>query len=275
MKKTITLLITIILISSCRDSSRVINQNIKLVSTTLGCENYLSITNDLGVFCNNVWNKDSAKDFAWKQCLEKKMINDTLRYGWSWQWPSKSNVIYAYPQIKIGRSPWAPAPFFNDRFPLKINSIPELNMSYDIETVTNGQHNLATTMWIVNSPLKIEQPDPSSIIAEFMIWTYATQKHFNPAGKKYGEVKIDDMEWEVWTDQNWSDQSGVNSNKWINISFRSKTNHLKVEFNVKKLIEYSIKENILPPDLYIADLELGNEIMSGSGYTWVKSFKVW
>ncbi|MBQ4820279.1 hypothetical protein [Aquimarina sp. MMG016] len=254
-------------------------------STTLGCEDYFSKVTYTGVLVNNVWNKHAAKDFPWSQCLEKKIVNNKVQYGWSWQWPSNQDdgfwqshstkkVIYAYPQIKVGRSPWDPLPYINDRFPLDVNTKASLKISYDIETVTNGQHNLATTMWMVNSPSKIIEPNKSSIVAEFMIWTYATEKHFKPAGEKYGEVKIDDIEWEIWTDKNWGDSSGIHSNTWISLSFRSKTNKLKAEFDLIKLIAHSIKEDLLPADLFIADVELGNEIMSGSGYTWVKSFHV-
>ncbi len=274
------------LIISCRNPLINSNPQLKINSTTLGCEEYLSTPNDFGVLYNNVWNKNAAKDYTWTQCLEQKLFNDTITYGWSWQWPDNRNtgfwnsflskkVIFAYPQIKVGRSPWAPIPAIDDRFPLQISTTPQLCLSYNIKTVTNGQHNLATTMWIVNSPLKLQKADPSNIIAEFMIWTYATEKHMNPAGKKYAEIKIDEITWEVWSSKNWSDLSGINSNKWINITFRSKTNQLKAEFDILKLIQYAIQENILPTNLYIADLELGNEIMSGSGYTWVKSFKVY
>lgn len=285
MRKNILIVIILHLALSCRDNSTISNKITESNSDTLGCGDYFSELSDVGVFVNNVWNKHAAEDFDWQQCINKKIVPNTAQYGWSWQWPSNQNigfwqtlfaqnVIYAYPQVRVGRSPWDPLPVIDERFPLSVNNTANLNVSYEVETVTNGQHNLATTMWIVNSPEKITEANPSSIVAEFMIWTYATAKHFEPAGRKYGEVKIDNIEWEVWTDKNWKDPSGVHPNKWISLSFRSKANKLKAEFDLINLISYSIKEELLPPNLYIADVELGNEIMSGSGYTWVKSFKV-
>lgn len=70
---------------------------------------------------------------------------------------------------EIGRSPWDPLPFIDEQFPLNVDTTAALNISYDVETVSNGQHNLAITMWMVNSPSKIVEPAPSSIVAEFMV----------------------------------------------------------------------------------------------------------
>lgn len=274
--KTAVLLINLIilcLISSCQDKSTN-TLWVKPPSITLDCADYAAIQSPIGVLYNNVWNKHGAKDGEWQQCIEKRLVAEVTQYGWSWQWPQKSNVIFAYPQVKLGVSPWAPEPASDNRFPLKISSIKNLTISYDLEISTNGQHNLATSMWLTNSATVYEKPNPSAIVAEFMIWTYSTAKHFNPAGKKVTEVTIDGKQWEVWVDKNWGDASGANANKWIYITYRAKESALKTQFNAFNLIQHAVADNIITADLYIADIELGNEIMSGSGIAWVKSFEV-
>ncbi len=275
MERIVILILIVSLGLSCKDKVNGVEKVLKPDSITLGCQDYLSVTNERGVFFNNVWNSFAAKDFKWSQCLEKRIVNDTAIYGWSWNWPiTKADNVFSYPSIKLGRSPWGPEPCSDDRFPIVINSLDKLNYSYEVETVTDGEHNLSTIMWIVNSPLKAVTPTPSRIVAEFMIWTYVTENHFNPAGKKYGEVTLDGLEWEVWGDENWKDPSGIHSNTWININFVLKKNKLKAKFDLKKIIDYALKEEMFPEDLYIADVELGNEIGTGAGYTWVKKFNV-
>jgi hypothetical protein len=247
---------------------------VKPESTVLGCEDYQSIAIESGVLYNNVWNKHADKSGSGVQCLESKEVDGIVQYGWSWSWPEGQKVIYAYPQIKIGSSPWAPKPNFDDRFPAKISSMQTLKIAFDVETTTNGIHNLAASMWLTKEPIQGGEPDPSVIVAEVMVWTYSTKGHFNPAGKKFAEIQLGGAAWEVWVDRNWKDVSGVNENRWTYITYRSTQHSLSANIDLLKLLEYAVEQQLITADLYVADLELGNEIMSGSGVTWVKSFDV-
>ena len=275
--KIVTKIVIILLIFSITSCQKETVESIKWIkpdSFTISCEDYFSQQTNLGILNNNVWNKQAAKENARSQCIEKREVNGITQYGWSWTWPANRRVIYSYPQIKIGASPWAPEPKFDNRFPLEILSLKTLNISYNVETITNGEHNLATTMWLTNKPYSGNKPDPSVIAAEFMIWTYTTKNHFNPAGEKYSEIKIGNTLWEVWFNKNWSDTSGVNDNKWAYLTFKSDQSFLKADFNALKMLEYAIQEKLIDADLFIADVELGNEVMSGSGMTWIKEFNV-
>jgi hypothetical protein len=241
---------------------------------SLGCTDYLSLVVDDGVLTNNVWNKGAADQNSWSQCLESREFNGATQYGWSWSWPRNKKVIYSYPQIKRGVSPWAPIPKFDERFPLALSAVEKMIISYDVEIDTNGQHNLATSMWLTDAPHTGTEPNSSIIAAEVMIWTYATKNHFNPAGKKYGSITSNNTEWEVWYDKNWGDASGENSNKWIYLTFRAKESSLKTSFDVIDLLSYAINKNLITSDLFISDVELGNEIMDGEGITWINKFDV-
>lgn len=262
---------------SCTDLSNAQNENSKWVkpeSTTISCEEYYSELISLGVLTNNVWNKGAAGAEMWSQCLEKRIHDGVVQYGWSWSWPFGREVIYAQPQIKIGASPWAPEPKFNTAFPIKIADLNSLKIEHELDVTTNGNHNNVVTMWLVSEPYKGSKPRPEIIVAEIMIWTYATENHFDPAGKEYSELKINDGIWEVWYDPNWYDTSGVNKNRWINLSFRAKHQSMKANIPALALMKYAISEGLISADDYIADIELGNEIMNGSGITWIKSFSV-
>ncbi len=129
-------------------------------------------------------------------------------------------------------------------------------------------------MWLITEAYKGSEPNKSVIAAEIMFWTYYTGGHLDPAGRKYTEVIISDRVWEVWYQSDWEDKSGINDNKWIYISFKAKNPSLKAGIPGFELLNYAIQEGLISRDLYIADIELGNEIMSGSGITWVKEFNV-
>ncbi len=265
----VSLLATLCMLFSCEK-----NTWVKPNSYSLGCTDYLSIKSPHGTLYNNVWNKNAANDTPWSQCLEKKLNDDVDVYGWSWDWPFSDDVIYAYPQIKIGNSPWDPKPIEDNRFPLRISELNKLNVSHDVHIDTNGQHNLATSMWLINAPKKGEKLDKSSIKAELMIWTYSTPKHFNPAGKKLDTFISGNKEWEVWVDKNWGDLSGENDNKWTYITFRATHSNLESNFNALELIHYAIDRDIINQEWSISDIELGTEIMNGAGIAWVNSFNI-
>ncbi len=243
-------------------------------STSITCKDFDAFSTPEGVLTNNVWNKHAAEDDAWSQCLEKRRLGEQIQYGWSWSWPMNRRVIYSQPQIKIGASPWAPTPKFDNSFPLEIAELKKLTIEHSLEINTNGDHNIATTLWLISEPYTGNSPKPSIIVAEIMIWTYATQGHFSPAGKKQAEVRIGTGIWEVWYHKDWDDKSGVNENRWINVTFRAKNDSKSATIPALKLLEHAIDSDFISDNLYIADIELGNEIMSGSGNAWVKKFTV-
>jgi len=271
-KVSFLLLTFVLCLASCRHTKKTSQPWVKPESITVNCNEYFSIETEHGVLNNNVWNKYAAEDDDWSQCLEKRKIDSTYQYGWSWSWPTSRRVIYAYPQIKMGSSPWLPEPKFDARFPLQISTLKDLEISHEVDIIANGNFNVATTMWLVDEPNKGSQANSDIIAAEIMIWTYATEKHFDPAGKKYGEFVDANHTWEVWFDKNWTDQSGQNENQWVNITFKAKEYSFKSQIDVAGILGYAVKEDLLSPHLLIADIELGNEVMSGSGLTWVKSF---
>jgi hypothetical protein len=246
---------------------------VKPVTQTISCDDYYSEITPNGTLYNNVWNKHAAQKLSWSQCLEKNSSSGL--YGWSWVWPTKkNNAIYAYPQIKLGTSPWAPTPNLYPEFPLDHSLINSLVIEHELDIQSNGEHNVATSLWLTNTKEIGNTPNPSAILAELMIWSYATPNHMNPAGTHTESFEIGSQTWEVWVDKNWSDTSGVNNNKWVYITFRAKNPSLKAKFDLIDFIDYVVEHQILPNNFYIADIELGTEIMSGSGLLWVKQFNV-
>ncbi|NTS76806.1 glycoside hydrolase family 12 [Catenovulum sp. SM1970] len=268
------LLGTLVLLTACSTKQNDEKHWIKPESTTLSCDHYFSHSSELGVLINNVWNKNAAHDKPWSQCIEQRVVDKQIQQGWSWSWPSDQSVIYAYPQIRIGASPWAPEPKYNADFPLQIAQLSELTISHELEIDTNGEHNTATSMWLMDEPYQGITANKSVIAAEVMIWTYETSGHFNPAGRKHSEIKIGGQVWEVWYKSSWYDMSGEHDNRWAYLAFRAKQSSMKATIPALQLLNYAIDNNLLANNLYIADIELGNEVMKGSGITWVKNFEV-
>ena len=183
--------------------------------------------------------------------------------------------MYAQPQITLGNSPWLQHDEIKPGYPIAINQLAKLDIDYSLEILTDGDLNLATTLWLTHSDTISTEIDKANIAAEVMVWTYASDDFYaNPAGEKVAQITIDGVEWEMWVDQNWHDTSGKHNNSWVYIAFRSAQPLLNIKFDAAELLRHSIENSFIPSGLYIADIQLGTEIMSGTGQVWLNHYRV-
>lgn len=261
-----TLITATLLLCACQPPQPLVLPEHEVIS----CGDYATSMTSNGVLTNNVWNKHAAGDSVNQQCIVKRSVDQFTEFGWSWNWPKTPRAVFAQPQIKVGASPWDPEPRFGDDFPLKVSELSSLKLAHELDITSNGDFNVATTMWLTRDARSVKE----SIAAEMMIWTYYTKGQFNPAGKKIETVTLDGLQWELWEQADWQDASGVNQNKWQHLAFRLVQPSLKVEFDVNILIRHALKRKIVDEHWYIADLELGTELMGGEGLAWIKAFEL-
>ncbi len=171
MRTHLLILIPALLLISCNNSSIDIEKIEEEVSSAkvISCDDFQSITTENGLLYNNVWNKRAAQNHPHSQCLTSKTFDGKEQQGWTWDWPEGKRVIYAYPQIKVGASPWQPSPSFNNTFPVKISSLASLSLSFELDILTNSNYNIASSMWVTKTRVLGAQPQPSSIAAEIMV----------------------------------------------------------------------------------------------------------
>jgi hypothetical protein len=248
-----------------------IEQNKAILAFT--CEGYGSRSTPLGDLQNNIWNVDSAEEFDWTQCLAMRTLDANTQYGWYWQWPENGDNVYAQPQITLGNSPWLQQNQIKTGYPISINRLEKLDIDYSLDILTDGELNLATTLWLTHSDT-IQLPiDKSTIAAEVLIWTYSSDDFSaDPAGENVGKITISGVEWEVWLEQNPHGTSGKNN--WVYLAFRTEQPLMKIKFDAAEMLHHSIQQKFITSGLYIADIQLGTDIMSGTGQVWLNHFQV-
>lgn len=269
--KKIFLSVTLVGLLGCQNND---TNSVMLDVKVLGCENYQSISVDKGILYNNVWNYKAAKDFPWEQCLVQKPNSSPPVYGWAWRWPENGRNIYGYPQIKRGVSPWDPLPKTTEKLPIQLKLLDSLIVSHELEINADAEFNVATSMWMTNTPDIGDKPNPLVITAEVMVWTYTTAKHLSPAGEEVGVITVDAKDWSVWVNKNWGDASKQNDNKWVYVTLKAETESLINSFDAVKLLNDPIFRDLNLDESYIADIELGTEVMRGRGVVWVKGFDI-
>ena len=236
-------------------------------ATTLGCDDWFSLTTPSGRLSNNVWGKDLAGSFPYKQCLEQRTVDEIPQYGWSWSWPEQTQFVYAFPEIIVGSKPWEAGSSGNDeRFPTQVSSTPHLFIDFDIEIQSQGNFNLIQEMWIIDTPTVSDPPDFHAIQAELIIWT----EHTGWGPQCCEIVNIDGNEWWFWTRSNWGDPE----NPFTYIAYVLRTPSRSMFYDAGKIVADAVKRGLINPDHYITSVELGNEIASGSGVAWLKKFSV-
>ncbi len=242
-------------------------------ATILSCANNATHRQPQGALLNNMWNQRSAGKGAWMQCLQARQRDGRAEYGWFWKWPSRDG-IYAYPEILVGRSPWRGDPTNDIRFPRTVADTRALRIEYEVESRSRGKNNLAAELWLTDSPLVPGVADSQSIRVELMIWTDASAGVVSDKEKPAGVIEIDGEKWRVFVKQNWGDASGVSANNWVLISYHALNPTTHASYDARKFIDDAMSRGVVKPSYVIAGIELGNEIISGSGSTWIRKFDV-
>ena len=117
-------------------------------------------------------------------------------------------------------------------------------------------------------------PDPSAIRNELMIWTEASEGLVSASDKPAGVVEIDGARWTVYVKPNWGDASGGSAVKWQLISYHAQTPTSTIRYDARKFFADAMARGLMEPGDTIEGVELGNELVSGSGSTWVKRFQL-
>jgi hypothetical protein len=94
------------------------------------------------------------------------------------------------------------------------------------------------------------------------------------AGSQVGKATIQGNDFTICMRKNHGDASGANENTWTIISLLAEKPVLHGPLDVGQIVDYLLKQKYLGAHLFIANLELGDEVMRGSGSAIVRNFSV-
>ena len=213
------------------------------------------------VYQNNVWGKGDIADY--EQCLLTRRLDGATEYGWRWQWPKGAGHVKAYPQVIYGHKPWNSAST-TSVLPARIASIKELSIAYAVDMSAQGTYNLAYDIWLTSS----NPPTPDTITHEVMIWMDRT---FEAQPRRYlaGQVVVDDIVYDLYLRSNFHSASGADY-----IAFVSREPRLDGVVDVAAFLGYLVEHDHIDADPYVASVELGNEVIDGTGELWLQRFQV-
>ena len=215
---------------------------------------------------NNTWNREAAHG-PHEQAIFTKSESGRSAFGWQWRWPSSDGVV-AYPEVMYGDSPWeAKRRSQAENLPLLVGSR-GITVDYDISFEATGICNMAFEFWAVSSL----PAAPAVITHEVMIWI--DNKGMTPAGVWTDVFTLDGITFDVFVRESHGDASGRNPQKWTYVAFLARTPVLKGPLDVGAFAAFLQSRKLLGDNLYVTDLELGNEVITGTGRTEVRGYKV-
>jgi hypothetical protein len=256
-----------LLLSGCKLKPRVIAPGTNADGVDADCANWYSTMDGPYRYENNVWGKGKAKK-GFEQCLLDREVGGRTERGWTWNWPGFDSTVFAYPEIVFGWKPWSGGEPTDPRMPMKVADITQLSLTFEVETTATGTYNLAPEIWLTRSGAWSKNPNPALISTEVMFWMdYGGEAE--PAGKIADRPTIAGIEYELWR----ADNFGAGG-KWTYIALKStKIRHQGV-IDMLAVLRYLAQQGAIDPNHYVASIEFGNEIMGGSGTTWVKRFEI-
>ena len=106
---------------------------------------------------NNTWNRrDLVNGTDYSQSITGTESTFPNGIEMSWDWPAVTNdaYVYGYPEVAIGQVPWNPLATTFDHFPVQIENVENLDLTYDYTSVLgqDGDFNISVSLWLSNDP---------------------------------------------------------------------------------------------------------------------------
>jgi len=232
------------------------------------CINYSTTSQGPFSYQNNMWAEAKAKG-PFEQCVIARKLQGKTQLGWTWNWPGYEPLGFGYPEIIFGWKPWS-SQSTTALLPLRISNIRSLTVSYAVDTKQTGKLALSLSMFVTNDS-RTSAPNPLSIVDELVVWLdYPTGD--TPVGKRIATTEIAGVGYELWHSPQHGDRG--DGTGWDLYYLKGPNHQLEGALEVQPLLEHLAARNLISSKNFVASVELGNELMSGSGTTWVLDFDV-
>jgi Glycosyl hydrolase family 12 len=235
---------------------------------TSDCVDYSITTQGPYQYQNNTWAQDKAKG-PFEQCVVSRKIAGKTQLGWTWNWPGYDKLGFGEPEIIFGWKPWADHST-TPLLPLRISDVRQLTVRYAVATAHTGKVALSLSLFVTDSS-QATAPNPRAIVDEIVVWLDYPEDE-SPVGTRAAELEVAGVGYEVWHTPN---QGGRGDGMgWDLYYFKGPNQQLHGALQVQPFLDALLKKNLINGDRFVASVQLGNELMSGSGTTWVQDFGV-
>lgn len=232
---------------------------------SLQCEDFATVVASGYMIENNTWGKGEMSD--WRQCVG---LTVNTRGGvaglWNWDWKNQGDQVKAYPEVVFGHKPGYPKST-TPLLPRQLKDVQTVQLDYDVNSQRQGSGNLSLDIWFTNTPTPTSFSVPT-ITHEVMIWLDVEGTMY-AGGSEVEETTINGVPYKVFVGENF----GMG---WRYIAFTPvhKTKASVGSLDLLSFFNYLRGKQWLANHDWLAAINFGNEIISGSGETRLYHFAV-
>lgn len=231
------------------------------------CSDYALVDANGFKLNNNVWGKGTLTDYS--QCVFTTGSGLDTCYGWTWRWPgtASSGTPRAYPEIMAGMSPWNEVNTGHN-LPTPISSEVSFSFNLDLVLGASDAYDFAPEVWLTSEA----QPKSTNVTDEIMFWFL--HRTMVPAGSKVGTFSNAGVSYDVWVNPHHDPGANNPYKGWQYIAFVAQSEIRKGTILLKPFIDYLLDSGRIASNRYFAGVEVGTEIVNGSGSAIISNFSV-
>jgi hypothetical protein len=190
------------------------------------------------------------------------------RFGWLWRWPVSTPAwqVRGYPEIMAGKSPWNSAINTGRGLPAPVMAHITFSFDLDLELGADDAYDFAPEIWLTSQ----QSPASSNITDEIMFWFL--HNNMTPSGSVVGTFSDAVADYDVWQNPHQDPGGGSTTTGWQYIAFVARTPVRKGTIQLDPFLQYLIRNGYIASTRYVAGIELGTEIVNGSGSAIVSNF---
>ena len=250
------------------------------------CEDYAQPSQGPYRYENNVWGKELVGEEDYDQCVLERTVGVSTEYGWRWDWPLGEGMVKAFPEVIYGFKPWWSLPSTTPLLPIRVVDVREFTVRYDVDMTAAGFYNLAFDWWLTDTgtPAIDSWLDTKTIRYEIMVWLDRSEQWTRtPCSEPWCgvEAMVDGRSFYLFREDDFVALPDDDRAIWTIIVFmptQASVGGTDKRFtgvlDVVAFLDYLVDEGHIAPDLYIADIELGNEVIEGTGEVWLRDYEV-
>ena len=239
----------------------------ELPRVTTECGIYATLERGSYQLMNNVFAREQARG-PWEQCLLRREVAGKEQLGWTWSWPGFLPSSFGFPELIFGWKPWS-SRSTDARLPVRLADLQSLRVRYAVQTESSGPQSLALAAWLTSSGAVAS--NPLAIASEVVVWLdYADG--VTPAGQHLGPVSVSGAPYELWHAPNHGNRG--DGSGWELYYFQPAQRQRAGTLELLPFLVQLRQEGRIAGEHFVASVELGNELMGGSGTTWVEAYEV-
>jgi len=223
---------------------------------------------------SNVWNPLGlvyGTDYTISATYNANNFANHPQYNWAFPARTETNYynVHAYPEIMFGGSPWWGGALSSDPlqvFPIRVSDLTELTMKYKLAITGDPMgFNVAFEVFLTNTP----NGNSTTLTNEVMVWFH--RGAFDPGGSVVGTYSDSNFRGTIYSAANWN--AGTDNPSWTYTAIASNADDLSGQIDFKAMLETLQSMGIVNGNTYIAGLELGAEVATGTGSLTVNSLE--